>query len=126
MVPVAPDHPLDIVDREILPLLVADMLPARDFLEHQESHLITRIKKVWRLRVVRRPHDIALEIFAKNPGVASLHARGHRLPHEGKCLMPVQPPQLQMLSVEEEPVWCEFRLAKSNARAVLIDEAIAG
>src|SRR5215813_10377587 len=126
MVPVASDHPLDIVDGEILPRLITDMLPARDFLEHQEPQLITRIQKVWRLWIVGRPHNIALEIFAENPGVASLHARGHRLPHEGKCLMPVQPPQLQMLSVEEEPVRCKFRFAESNARAVLIDEATAG
>ena len=36
VIPVAPDHLADVAYRQVLPRLVADMLPARNLLEHQQ------------------------------------------------------------------------------------------
>ncbi len=59
MVPVAADHAAHVVDGDQLPRFVADVLPAGNFLQHQQANLVAGIEKVARLRIVRGPHDIA-------------------------------------------------------------------
>ena len=90
MIPVAPYHLLDITHRQILPLLIADVLPAWNLFEHEQAILITRIEKVRRLRIMRRAHDIALQLFPENPGIAFLHPRRHCLTNEWIRLMSIQ------------------------------------
>src|SRR5882724_276483 len=52
MVPVAADHSADVVDRDLFPRFVADMLPAGNFFENQQAHFIAGIEEVAGLRVV--------------------------------------------------------------------------
>ena len=61
MVPVAADHFADIADRDVLPGLVADVLPAGNFLEHQQAQLVAGVEELDRLRVVRGAHDVAVQ-----------------------------------------------------------------
>ena len=46
MVPVALDHLAHVADREILPALIADVLPTGDLFEHQESNLVAAVEKL--------------------------------------------------------------------------------
>ena len=72
MVPVAADHAAHVVDGYQLPRFVADVLPAGNFLEHQQSNLVAGVEKVARLGIVRSAHDIALELVAQNLRIATL------------------------------------------------------
>src|SRR6266508_5075636 len=125
MVPIAANHSLDIVNCKVLPFLIADVLPAGNFFQHQQTVFVARIQEMRRLRIVRRAHDIAFEIFAQNPRVPTLHARGHGLTDEGERLMAIQTAQLQVLAVEKETISREASLAKAYASFVLIDDALS-
>ena len=46
MIPVAANHAADVVDRDLLPLFIANMLPAGDFLEDQQAELVTSVEKI--------------------------------------------------------------------------------
>ena len=74
MIPVALDHAVDVVDGDILPALIADMLPAGNLFQHQQADLVAGVEEVARLRIVRRADDVALQIFAQDDGVLPLHA----------------------------------------------------
>jgi hypothetical protein len=122
MIPVAADHAPHVIDRYLLPCLIANVLPSRNFFQHQQPHLVASIQKVPRLRIVRRAHDVALQIFSQDSRVAALRAPRHSLAHERKCLMSVQPAQFDDLPIQLEAVICKLRLAKTNRATVLIDE----
>src|ERR1700680_1868208 len=72
MVPVAPDHAADVVDRKLLPWLIADMLPSRNFFQHQQARLVARVEEMTRLWVMGGADDIALELFPKYLCIATL------------------------------------------------------
>ena len=67
----------DVAHGQVLPGLIADVLPAGDFLKHQQADLVAAVEEVRRLRVVRRAHDVALQLLLQDEGIAPLHARGH-------------------------------------------------
>src|SRR5580704_3994487 len=52
MVPVATNHAADVIDRDVLPRMIADVLPARNLFEHKQANLVAGVEKVVRLRVV--------------------------------------------------------------------------
>jgi hypothetical protein len=60
-IPVTTNHTSNVVDGDVPPRFVADMLPSGDFFEHKKTKLIAGIEEMSRLRVVRRSHDVALE-----------------------------------------------------------------
>src|SRR3954452_22155793 len=74
VIPVAANHSIDVVDRNVLPGFVPDMLPSGDLFQHQQAYLVTRIQKVTRLRVMRGPDNVALELVPQDLGIASLNA----------------------------------------------------
>src|SRR5215471_1815400 len=125
MIPVATNHALDIVHRQILPARIADVLPTGNLFQYQQSIFIAGVKKVGRLRIMRRANDIAVEIPAQNPGVAALDSGRHCLANKRKGLMTIQAAELQMLTIEKETFGRKARLAKADARIVLIDDPIA-
>src|ERR1700677_1229080 len=51
-VPVAPNHAADIVHGNVLPRLVAAMLPAGNLFEYEQADLVAGVEKVARLRVM--------------------------------------------------------------------------
>src|SRR5215813_7698032 len=115
MVPIAANHATDVVHRQILPGLVAYVLPAGNFFQHQEAHFIASIKKVWRLRIVRGADDVDLQLILQNLSIAPLHPRRHRLAHERKRLVPVQPAKLYHFPIQLEAVIGELRLPETDA-----------
>ena len=122
MVPVAADHAPDIVDGNILPGCVADVLPAGDLFEHEQADFVAGVEKMTRLRIVRGADDVALELVAQDLGVAALGAAGHGLPDKGKGLMAVESAQLDDLAVQFEAVIGKLGLAKAEAAGVFVQK----
>src|ERR1700722_9556211 len=100
MVPVAANHAAHIIHGNVLPWLVADVLPAGDLFKHQQTDLVAGVEEVARLRVMGSADDVAVEILAQNDGVTPLHPAGHGLTHPWKGLMAVQAAQLDDGSIE--------------------------
>src|SRR6476661_134199 len=120
MIPVAANHTTHVVDRNILPGFIADMLPAGDLFQNQQSDFIAGIDKVPRLRVMRGANNIALQLVAKDIGVTTLNAPGHGLTDPREGLMAIQPPQLDDFAVQLESVVGELSLAEAEATGILI------
>ena len=80
------------------------------------------IEKVARLRIVRGAHDVALQVVAQNVGVPALDAARHGLADKGKCLMTVQPAQLDDFAIQREAMIGELRFAKADGARVFIDD----
>src|SRR4030088_1359737 len=74
-----------------------------------------------RLRVVGSTDDIALELFPKYLGVATLTAPRHRLAHEGERLVPVKTAKLDYSAVQFETVIRESGLSEAKATGILIE-----
>src|SRR3977135_2735644 len=121
MVPVTPDHPADVVNRKLLPALVADVLPSRNFLQNEQAYFVARVEEMTRLRVVGSTNDIALELFSKYLGIATLTACRHRLAHEWESLVPVTTAKLDYFAVQFEAVIRESGLAEAKATGILIE-----
>ena len=121
MVPVTPDHPADVVNRELLPALVADVLPSRNFLQNEQAYFVARVEEMTRLRVVGSTNDIALELFPKYLGIATLTACWHRLANEWESLVAVEAAKLDYSAVQFEAVIRESGLAEAKATGILIE-----
>src|ERR1035438_1706398 len=80
MVPVASYHAAHVVDGDLLPGFVPDVLPARDFLQHEKADFVAGVKKMTRLRIMRGANDVAPELFTQDLRVAALSASRHGLP----------------------------------------------
>ncbi len=64
------------------------------------------------------------QIALQYPGVAPLHARGHRAAHVGKRLVPVEAAQLDVLAVQHEAGRRVPCLAETDAGLVLVLRAV--
>ena len=113
---------LDVIDGDILPGEIADVLPAGNFFEHQQPDLVAGIEKVARLRIMRRAHDVAVEILAQNDGVATLNACRHGLSNPWKGLMSIQAAQLDDRAIEREALRREARLAETDASRFVVEQ----
>src|SRR5208283_895133 len=122
MVPVATDHAPDIVDGDLLPRFVTNVLPTGDFLEHEQAQFVAGVEKVTRLRIMRSADNVALELSAQNLRIAALGAAGHRLPDEGKRLVTVQSAELDDLAIQLEAVVGELSLAKTKAARISVQQ----
>ena len=52
MVPVPADHAAHVINRQILPGLIADMVPTGNLFQHQKTQFIARVEKGRRLWIV--------------------------------------------------------------------------
>ena len=118
MVPVAANHAADVVDGDLLPVLVADVLPAGNLFEDEQADLVAAIEEVARLRIVRGADDVAVEVLAQDVGILALHACGHRLTDEGKGLVAIEAAQLDDFAVEREALVGEDGFAEADAARV--------
>jgi hypothetical protein len=123
MIPVAADHAPDVVDRQILPRGISDVLPTGYFLQNKQAQFVARLQEMPRLRIVRGAHDIALELLAEDFGIPPLYATRHRRSHEREVLMAVEASQLHDPAVELETALGEARGAESEGAGVVIDDA---
>ena len=120
MVPVAANHAADVVDGNIFPGFVSDVLPAGNLFENEQADFVAGVKKVARLRIVRGADDVALELVAQDLGVAALGAAGHGLADKGKRLVTIEAAQLDDFAVQFEAVIGELGFAKAEAAGVFV------
>src|ERR1700683_577610 len=123
MIPIAANHAAPVVHGNILPGCLADVLPARNFLQDQKAEFVASIQKMPRLRIVRRAHDVTFETVAKDLCIALLHASRHSLTHKGEGLMTVESAQLEHFAVQLETVSGKPGLAKTDGARILIHQA---
>src|SRR5215813_10543106 len=74
-----------------------------------------------RLGIVRGAHDVALQLFAENPGIAPLYACGHGLAHKWKSLVTIQAAEFKVLAIKEKAFRREAGLAKADVSVVAIE-----
>ena len=122
MIPVAANHAADVIDRDQLPGLIADVLPARNLFENQQAEFVAGIEEMARLRIVRSADDIALELVAQDLGVAALRTGRHGLSDPGKSLMAVEAAQLDDFAVQLESVIGELRFAEAETARVFVEQ----
>ena len=77
MVHILPHHFLGVFNGLLLPILIADMLPAGNFGKHQQSQLIAARYEVLRLRIVRGAHGVNAKLVFEYLGVKLLHRFRH-------------------------------------------------
>jgi hypothetical protein len=120
MIPVAADHAADVIDGDQFPGFIPDVLPARNFFEHQKTEFVAGVEKMAGLRIVRSADDIALEFAAKNVRISALDAARHGLSGKGERLMTVKAAQLDDFAVQFETVISELGFSKANGARVAI------
>ena len=122
MIPVAANHPRNVIDRNVLPRQIADVLPAGNFFQNEQAHFVAGIQKMARLRIVRRPHDVAVHYVAENIRVAALAAARHRLADERIRLMAIESAQLDHFAVQLEAVIGELGMTKADSPLVAVEK----
>src|ERR1039457_5730889 len=122
MVPVASYHAAHVVDGDLLPGFVPDVLPARDFLQHEKADFVAGVKKMTRLRIMRGANDVAPELFTQDLRVGALSASRHGLPDKWEDLMTVEAAQLNALAVQLEAVIGNLGLAETETAGVCIQQ----
>src|SRR5580698_9732133 len=78
-----------------------------------------------RLRIMRGPNDVALELMPQDMRIATLHSSRHRLTNKREGLMPVEPSQFDNLSVQLESVVGKLRFAKTYTPRDVIQTLVA-
>ncbi len=120
VVPIALDHGGDIAHCQVLPVVFADVLPAGNLFEHEQAELIAGIQEMPRLRIVRSADEVEFQFFFEDHSITMLRACGHSATHVRKCLVAIQPTQLDVFAVQHETFGCEARLAKADTGAEFV------
>ncbi len=120
VVPVAGDHAPDVLDALVLPAFAPDMLPAGDFLEHEEPEFVAAVEEIMALRIVRGAHHVELELALQYFRVALLRRLAQRIADIGEGLVPVEAAELERLAVELEALGGEFGRAEAEAEFCLV------
>src|SRR5258707_13203930 len=121
MIPIAPNHATHIIDRELLPCFISNVLPSWYFLENQQPKFIAGVEEVPRLRIVRCAHDIAMKLIAENVSIAPLRSPGHCLADKWKCLVTIESAELDDFAVQLEAMFGELRFAEAESARVFIN-----
>ena len=109
MVVITQNHIPDIPYAQFSPVLVGrDMLPSRDFLQHQQSKLITGIQKRGILRIMAGPDNINPKLLEAN-GIVSLHGGWHCIPYIRIALVTIQAHEFFPFSIEIKPIFFKAR-----------------
>jgi len=82
-----------VIDGDVLPGQIANVLPAGNLFEHKQADLIAGIEEVARLRVVGGADDVAPEVLAQDDGILRCTRAGMAWPTMGRS-DGVEPAQL--------------------------------
>ena len=116
------DHVMDVLDAEVFPCIIPDVLPSWDFLEDKKTDFIAAVQEMGGLRIMACPDNIDPDFIFQDIGVLSLGPFRHGIAHIRIGLMAVQPNQLYLISVEAE----SFRLKRYVPEAkTLRDEGVS-
>src|SRR5438874_6544903 len=125
MIPIAPDHAADVVDRDLFPCLVANMLPRGNLLTHEQATLIASVQEVLRLRIMGGTDDVAVQLVSQDVGIAALYPPRHRLTNIGEGLVAVEAAQLDDLTIQFEAMVRKLSLPKAEAARIFIQDLSA-
>ena len=114
MVPVLENHFPGVLHRLSLPVAAADVLPAGNFREHQQTQPVALVQEVVALGIVGGAHGVAGQLPLQNPGILPLEALRSGVAHVGPALMSVQPPQEGAPAVQVKAVGLEFHHPEAN------------
>ena len=114
VVPVLKNHLLGVLQLLIFPLDIADVAGARNLADDQEAKFIAAVQEGRRLGVVCRPNGVYAQLVLQNIRILNLHGIRHGVTHVREGLGSAEPPKLDFLSVQIEPVLPEFRFSESH------------
>ena len=105
----------------VLPVVVPDVLPARQFSEHQQTPPVALVQKILALGVVAGAHGGAVQLLLQNAGILPLQAFRCGIADVRVALVSVQPPQKGLFAVEVEAIRPELRRAEAKRHLFAVD-----
>ena len=114
MIAVLQHHLPGVFHRLILPVLPADVLPARDLREHQQPQAVAFVDEILALGIVGGAHRHAGKLLLQDSRVLPLKPLRSGVAHIRPALVPVQPPQEGLLPVQVEAVGLKFGGAEAH------------
>ena len=109
MVAVLLHHLLGVAHGLLLPLVAADVLPAGDLREDEQTQLVAPVDEVRALRIVARAHGVEAELVFQKLRVHALQALRRGVADVGPALVAVQAAQEELSPVEIKPVGVKLR-----------------
>ena len=89
VIAVLQNHLPYVFHRLILPTGITDVLPTRDFGEHQQTPAVTFVQKILALGIVAGAYRVAAQFLLQNPGILPLQGLRRGITHIGEALMAV-------------------------------------
>ena len=121
VIAVLQEHLLQHLAGGVLPVVVPDVLPARQFSEHQQPPPVALVQKIRTFGVVAGAHGGAVQFFLQNAGILPLQAFRGGIADVRKALVPVQAPQKGLFAVKVEAVCPELRRAETKDHLFAVD-----
>ena len=106
---------------DVLPVVIPDVLPARQFGEHQQTPPVALVQKIWTLGVVAGAHGGAVQLLLQNAGILPLQAFRCGIADVRVTLVPVQAPQKGLFAVEIEAIRPELCGAEAKSHLFAVD-----
>ena len=124
MVAVLAHHLPAVLQRLRLPDLIADVLPAGHFGEHQQTQLIAGVQKRRAGGRIAGAHGVAAQFLFQQLGVQPLDAVRHGVALIGVALVPVKAAQLHPLSVQVQPACHELHGAEAEPHRFFVQHPV--
>ena len=105
----------------VLPVVIPDVLPARQLGEYQQTPPVALIQKILALGVVAGAHGGAVQLLLQNAGILPLQAFRCGVTDVRVALVSVQTPQKGLFAVEVKAIRPEFRRAEAKRHLFAID-----
>ena len=105
----------------VLPVVVPDVLPARQLGEHQQTPPVALVQKIWTLGVVAGAHGGAVQLLLQNAGILPLQAFRCGVADVRVALVAVQPTQEGLFSVEVKAIRPELCGAEAKRHLFAVD-----
>ena len=121
VIAVLQEHLLQHLAGGVLPVVVPDVLPARQFSEHQQTPSVALVQKILALGVVAGAHGGAVQLLLQNAGILPLQAFRCGIADVRVALVSVQAPQKGLFAVEVEAVCPELCGAEAKSHLFAVD-----
>ena len=105
----------------VLPVVIPDVLPARQFGEHQQPPPVALIQKIRTLGVVAGAHGGAVQFLLQNAGILPLQAFRCGVADVRVALVAVQTTQKGLFAVEVEAIRPELCGAEAKRHLFAVD-----
>ena len=105
----------------VLPVVIPDVLPARQLGEYQQTPAVALIQKILALGVVAGAHGGAVQLLLQNAGILPLQAFRCGIADVRVALVSVQPSQKGLFAVEVEAIRPELCGAEAKRHLFAVD-----